>query len=188
VLPQEERWARIGPTKKSWLTHIPKAGLCLSAFVIITNRENEILVGLPRDHKAWPEAGGFPRRHARNLEKRGELLLPATHLLMEESPERAAVRIAQRWTGYPNAKPSFVMAQSHLRPSKLWNKGKKNTRLNHWDICFVYSMRVDQLPRKIRPWWTEMRFENPKKIQRTNLGRGHKDVLREAGFLISKKK
>lgn len=126
MLPQEERWARIGPTKKSWLTHIPKAGLCLSAFVVITNLENEILVGLPRDHKAWPDAGGLPRRHAKGLEKRKGFLLPATHLLMEESPDIASVRIAQKWTGYSNAKPSFVMVQSNLRPSTLWNKGRKN--------------------------------------------------------------
>jgi ADP-ribose pyrophosphatase YjhB (NUDIX family) len=182
MLPVNERWARIGPTNKAWMIHVPKAGLCLSAFVVITGPENCILIGLPKKHKAWPEQGGLPLMHAEELEREGMYLLPATHLMMEESPDKAAMRIAREWVGYAKAKPSFLMVQSHTRPSSLW-KGESIYRpgLNHWDICFVYSMRVDGLPPKVKPWWKEMKFVSPSEIK--ELGRGHLDILEESGFV-----
>jgi ADP-ribose pyrophosphatase YjhB (NUDIX family) len=184
MLPTTERWARIGPTRKSWLIHVPRAGLCLSAFVIVINYGNDILLGLPKEHEAWPKAGGLPKFHSKQLEVKGEFLLPATHLLMEESPDHAARRIAREWVGYKNAKPSFKEVQSHLRPSELWRTelGDKHG-VNHWDICFIYSMQVDDLPSRINPWWREMRFVSPSQISKLNIGRGHKDVLKEAGYI-----
>ncbi|MDG6934180.1 MAG: hypothetical protein JRN68_05740 [Nitrososphaerota archaeon] len=127
-------------------------------------------------------------RHAGELEKEGEYLLPATHLMMEESPDAAALRIARRWVGYPEAKPSFVMVQSHLRPSSLW-KGQTIYRQgsNHWDICFVYTMCEERLPSEIKPWWKEMKFVSPSEFTRLALGRGHRDILEEGGFLNRKR-
>ena len=94
-LPVAQRWARIGPRDPSWLIHIPQAGLCLSAFVVI-RKGNKILLGRPHAHNAWPENGGFPKRHAGEIERKGSWLLPATHLLMEEKPDHAAKRIANQ--------------------------------------------------------------------------------------------
>ncbi len=184
MLPIEERWARIGPTKESWLIHVPKAGLCLSAFVVVIDYNNKILLGQPKEHEAWPIAGGLPKFHSKQLEKEGVFILPATHLLMEESPDHAARRITRKWVGYTDAEPSFREVQSHLRPSALWKSylGEKRG-LNHWDICFVYSMQARELPSKIKPWWSEMRFVPSSQISKLNIGRGHKDVLKEAGFL-----
>src|SRR5579875_2273273 len=85
MLSLYQRWARIGPTNRSWLIHTPKAGLCLSTFVIVIDPENRILIGLPKKHGAWPEQGGLPLMHAAELEKEKKYLLPATHLMKEES-------------------------------------------------------------------------------------------------------
>jgi len=115
--PVTERWARIGPRDPSWLIHVPKAGLCLSAFVVI-RKGNEILLGHPHADNAWPEIGGFPKSHAGEIEKEGSWLLPATHLIMEEKPDHAAKRIANQWVKVRGT-PSFVTVQSHLSPSKL---------------------------------------------------------------------
>jgi ADP-ribose pyrophosphatase YjhB (NUDIX family) len=182
MLPVYQRWARIGPTNKSWLVHTPKAGLCLSAFVIVTDSENRILIGLPKKHKAWPEQGGLPLMHAAELEREKKYLLPATHLIMEENPKDAALRIARKWVGYRDANPSFMMIQSHVRPSSLW-KGESVyvPGTNHWDICFVYTMHANGLPSQIKPWWKEMKFILPSEIK--ELGRGHLDILEESGFL-----
>jgi ADP-ribose pyrophosphatase YjhB (NUDIX family) len=114
--PLTKRWAPIGPHDSSWMIHVPKAGLCLSAFVVI-RKANSILLGRPHAHTAWPEMGGFPMRHAAAIKKDGSWLLPATHLLMEEAPDHAARRIANQWAGV-RGRPKFVMVQSHLRPSK----------------------------------------------------------------------
>lgn len=180
--PVGQRWARIGPRTPSWLTHTPYAGLCLSTF-IVARRGSSILVGRPRAHDAWPEKGGFPKHHAAEIEKEGAWLLPATHLLMEEAPDKAARRIAHEWAGL-KGKPRFVMAQSHLRPHRPGNPGYRLSRgrFRHWDICFVYEMRAQWIPR-IRPWWVEMRFIPRTKLRKLKLARGHRDILKGAGYL-----
>lgn len=176
-IPAAERWARIGSRDPAWLRHVPKGGLCLSAFVVIRKR-GSILLGRPHASNAWPEKGGFPRRHAAELERDGSWLLPATHLLMEESPDRAARRIASQWAGVRGV-PKFVMVQSHLRPRQ---SRKLRTSSVHWDICFIYELKAVTNP-KPGPWWSEMEFWTPSEIRRMKLGRGHKDILRIARYV-----
>lgn len=169
--PLGKRWARIGPRDTSWLIHTPHAGLCLSAFVV-ARKGRSILLGRPRALDAWPKIGGFPKFRAAEIEREGAWVLPATHLLMEEPPDRAALRIAHQWAGL-NGTPRFMMVQSHIRPAR---KGQ------HWDICFVYDMSIKRLP-KVKPWWSEMRLHPIKNIRKMKIGRGHRDVLEEAGYL-----
>jgi len=180
--PVDVRWARVGPRNPSWMTHTPRAGLCLSVF-IVARKGDSILLGRPRAHDAWPEKGGFPKRNAAEIEKEGAWLLPATHLLMEESPDHAASRIAHEWVGL-KGKPRFVMVQSHVRPQRRGRPGYKRSgrQLQHWDICFVYGMSARQLP-KVRPWWSEMRYLPSTKIRKMKLARGHRDILEKAGYL-----
>ena len=101
---------------------------------------------------------------------------------MEESPDHAARRIAVEWAGFSrNVRPDFLMVQSHLRPSRKWKGQLKYTQnLNHWDICFVYDLRLERVPPKIKPWWAEMKFVSIYEISKLNVGRGHKDILEEA--------
>lgn len=179
--PLTSRWARIGPPDSSWMIHVPKAGLCLSAFVVI-RKGNSVLLGRPHAHDAWPELGGYPLRHAAAIEKEGSWLLPATHLVIEESPDRAAKRIANQWAGVKGT-PKFVMVQSHLRPSaRSKSKLKMGRKLNHWDICFVYELRARNNP-KHKPWWSELQFFQPRDIADMRLSRGHKDVLKAAKYV-----
>lgn len=177
-----KRWARIGPRNPAWMTHTPPAGLCISTFIVARKR-GSILLGRPREHDAWPEKGGYPKRPAAEIGKKGAWLLPATHLLMEESPDHAARRIAHEWAGLPGT-PRFIMAQSHVRPQTLVHPGHKRSGrpLRHWDICFVYELRARQLP-KTKPWWSEMRYLPPARIRKLKLARGHRDILEKAGYL-----
>lgn len=175
--PVEERWARLGPKNPRALVHTPKTGVCLSAFVI-AKRRNSILLCRPRAHEAWETKGGFPKHWAAELAKEGAWLLPATHLLMEESPDHAAHRITREWAGL-EGNPRFLMVQSHIRPGGFWNSRLKG---NHWDICFIYELTARTAP-KAKPWWTEARFVPIPTISRVNLGRSHLDILEEAGFV-----
>jgi len=177
TIPVSKRWARLGPDNPSRLIHSLETSMCLSTF-IVARRRDCILLGLPRGHDAWPEKGGYSKWQALELEKEGAWLLPATHLLMEESPDRAAKRIAHEWAGL-KGNPRFVMVQSHLRPLRLWNPKLKG---NHWDICFVYELHP-RGPIRLKPWWSEMRFVPLSEIRSMNLGRGHRDVLEEARYL-----
>jgi len=176
-LPVTKRWARLGRDNPSRLIHPVETGLCLSAF-LVAKHGNSILVGRPHVHDAWPEKGAYPKWQALELEKEETWLLPATHLLMEESPDHAARRIAHQWVGL-RGNPRFVMVQSHLRPLRLWNLKLKG---NHWDICFVYELHPKG-PIHHKPWWSEIRFVSPSEILKIKFGRGHRDILEEAGYL-----
>ena len=166
-----KRWARFGPDNPSKLTHIPKGGVCISAFVVV-KRGNLILLGLPRVHDAWPRKGGYAKWRLVEPEMRSAWLLPATHLQIGEHPDHAARRISHEWAGL-KGKPRFMMIQSHLR---------RRGRRNHWDLCIVYELRVRRLP-KCKPWWSKMQFADSAQIRRMKLGRGHKDVLKEGGYV-----
>lgn len=177
TLPVTKRWARLGPDNRRRLIHKLEASLCLSAFVI-AQRGEAILLGRPHAHEAWPKKGGYPKWQAAELEKEGAWLLPATHLMVEEPPDRAAKRIANEWAGLKGT-PKLVMVQSHLRPLRLWNRKLKG---NHWDICFVYELLPKSAP-QAKPWWAETRFVSPSETRKMNLGRGHRDILEEAGYV-----
>ena len=99
-------------------------------------------------------------------------MLPATHLLMEEPPDHAARRITHEWAGL-EGNPRFLTIQSHVR------RGRGG---NHWDLCFVYTLEANREPKR-RPWWSEMRFIPFREVGKMKLGRGHRDVLEEAGYL-----
>ena len=172
-----ERWARLGPNNPRTLVHVPEYGVCLSTFIIAKRRES-ILLLRPRANDAWETKGAFPKGRAAELAKEGAWLLPATHLLMGESPDRAARRIVREWAGL-RGKPRFLMVQSHTRPG-----GFLDQKLNgkHWDICFVYELTSASKP-KAKPWWSEGRFVPTARISRMNLGRGHVDILHEAGMV-----
>jgi ADP-ribose pyrophosphatase YjhB (NUDIX family) len=175
--PVTRRWARLGTRNSRTLRHPSDAGVCLSAF-IIAKRGSKILVGKVRGTKDWPETGGYPRQGAIELEREGAWLLPATHLMMEEHPDEAAKRITRRWTGLRGV-PKFVMVQSHTRPA---GSGRKGAKHNHWDLCFVYELKVLSTPRS-KPWWSELRFVSPSELRKLKLGRGHLDVLKEAEYV-----
>jgi ADP-ribose pyrophosphatase YjhB (NUDIX family) len=175
--PVTERWARLGKWNPSMLVHTSDAGVCLSAFVV-ARRGNSVLVCRPRGSDAWPKKGDYPKHLAVKLELEGAWLMPATHLLMEESPDNAAQRIAREWVGLVG-RPRFVMVQSHTRPHSLW---RRNAEGKHWDICFVYELAVRGIP-KTRPWWSEMRIVPFSQVRRMKMGRGHKDILKAAGYI-----
>lgn len=172
--PVATRWARLGPDNRSMLSHTPRGGVCISAFVI-ARMHNSILLGRPRNHSAWPTKGGLRKSRAAELEEERTWLLPATHLMMGESPDKAAKRIVREWAGLKGS-PKFVMVQSHVRPARLANP---RLRGKHWDICFVYRLNARSLPER-RPWWKELRFVPLSEIRRMKLGRGHRDILKDA--------
>jgi len=170
MVPVSKRWARLGRSDPSMLRHPSNAGVCLSVFVV-ARRGDSVLLCRPHANDAWPRKGGYPKHLAVQLEKEKAWLLPATHLLMEESPDNAAQRITREWAGL-EGNPHFVMIQSHLR---------RRRDGNHWDLCFVYEL-ISRRNLKRKPWWSEMRFIPFREVRKMKIGRGHKDILEEAKY------
>jgi hypothetical protein len=178
MIPVTARWARIGPANRKWLIHVPPGGLCLSAFVLIRNRKGEVLFGRPRVDRAWPDQGGVGMWRVREFVRSGEWELPATHLLMEEDPARAAQRIARSWGGLPKSTPTLVAVDSSRSPSGSWvGSGRNRRRVYHWMIGFVYELRTARKPRPFRGW-AETKFVPLNELGALTIGRGHRDFLR----------
>jgi len=178
-LPVTERWAQFGPRKKSWLINVPVGGVCLSTFIVAKSGD-AILLGLPRSGVEWAEQGGERLSGAEELERSNTWILPATHLLLGETPDDASIRIARDFTGLKGI-PEFAMIQSHTRPAKLWFKHVGNAV--HWDLCFVYKLKIRGVPKKLLPWWKEMRLFDRVELRTLKIGRGHRDILKEGGYL-----
>lgn len=179
VVPLRRRWARFGPSDARWFSHIPEDGVCLSTFLFVRDRHGGVLIGRPRPHLDWPEKGCMPLWRLRQVAGHGEWVLPASHLLMEEAPDRSARRIAREWAGLPRSRPTLVGVTSERMPTGRWRReGARRVRRNHWAVCFLYELRTQVAPRRARGW-AAIRFASPTELGRLRLGRGHSDLLRE---------
>jgi ADP-ribose pyrophosphatase YjhB (NUDIX family) len=171
------RWARFGPTDRKWLMHVPVAGVCLSAFVIVRNRKGDILLGRPRPHPAWAEKGCLPRFRVQELVQQKAWILPASHLMVEEAPEMAARRICRDWAGLRGADPKLIaIDSSRMATGRSTGSGRNRRPLNHWAVGFVYEVRTDHPPAPA-PWWSETKFIPRASLRTTRIGRAHRDII-----------
>ena len=160
------------------MMHTPPGGVCLSAFLVVRNARGDVLFGRPRRHKAWPEKGCVPYWRLGSFVKENSWILPASHLLMEEHPDRAAKRIARFWAHLPHAQPKLVTLDSSTMPTGRWTgRGTRRRRVNHWAIGYVYEVRSDAQPSPA-PWWKEMRFFPVSELRSLKIGRAHLDLLK----------
>ena len=179
--PVTVRWARFGPSNRQWFMHVPRGGVCLSAFLIVRNRQGDVLLGRPRHHAAWAEKGCLPAFRVREIVRRAEWILPASHLLVEESPSHAAKRISRDWAGLRGTNPRLIALDSSRVPSgQFTGSGPNRRRIYHWALGFVYEVRSNSPPTPA-PWWTEMKFVPMGKMSTTRVGRGHRDIIRYLG-------
>jgi 8-oxo-dGTP pyrophosphatase MutT (NUDIX family) len=177
MLPLAERYARFGPPYRRMYVHVPRGGVCLSAFVVVRGRQGGILFGRPRPSAIWPERGCLPLWRVHEIRKNGEWILPASHLLMGESPEAAAKRVARIWLGWPRAQPQLTAIDSGSFPTGEWaGSGKSRRKVYHWTLCFLYQIRSDRLPRP-SPVWEELQFFSKTEARKLHIGRLHRGLL-----------
>jgi ADP-ribose pyrophosphatase YjhB (NUDIX family) len=181
MLPVTERYARFGVPDPKLFIHVPRGGVCLSAFIVVRNQSGSVLFGRPRPNAAWQERGCLPPWRVREIIKNDEWILPASHLMMGEAPEAAAKRISRIWLGLPRAKPRFIGVDSSRFPTgEARGSGPTRGRVYHWTLCFLYELKVERPPGPL-PVWEEQRFVPKAQIRTLRIGRLHRDVLRAAG-------
>ena len=89
MLPVTSRWARFGPTNRKWFMHIPPGGVCLSAFLIVRNREGDVLPATPGEPMPpGRRRGACPHSGVRELEEGREWILPGESPAGGRTPER----------------------------------------------------------------------------------------------------
>ncbi len=164
----ERKFCRFGVADRPLtMREIPEGGICLSAFLVIseTRHEERVLMGHLNPAAPWDQIGALdPERAEAN---RNGWMLPASHLLIGEAPEAAAERILKEQLGLP----------TQLSGPRVFSEvyGAKN----HWDLEFVFLGNRDQAAQ--HPAWSELRFVDVNETPRDQIARYHEDILAHVG-------
>jgi len=150
------------------MSEIPEGGFCLSAFLVISNSRNpnEVLLGHINPSAAWEHIGALdPPRVELYKDK---WVLPASHLILGESPRGAAQRILAEQLELPDQKLEGPLIFSEVYGER-----------NHWDLEFVFNGKGG--PVKQTSAWRELRFLDARKLMKEDFGRLHEDILANVG-------
>lgn len=159
---------------------VPNDGMCLSVFLVVRDPSDggRVLLGKVDPSAPWWELGALgPDRIARLT---SFWMLPACQLMLFESPDDAARRVAREQLDLEVAEiPSpRVFSEASARPGT-------EGRDPHWDIHYVYELPWPTgRPVRASPW-KELGFLPAAKTARSAIGRGHGDVLELVGLTPS---
>jgi ADP-ribose pyrophosphatase YjhB (NUDIX family) len=107
-------------------------------------------------------------------------MLPSSHLMIGESPQEAAKRIAKEQLGLEAlnvvGEPRVVSEVSTPR----WFPDLPN----HWDIEFIFLGSLEKNEIGNSSAWNDLRFINPSTTKRSEIARSHEDILESAGFKV----
>jgi hypothetical protein len=158
-------------------SEVPADGLCLNAFLVVTERSHptRVLLGQVDPTGAWDQLGGLgPARVARLGEG---WMLPASHLLRYESPAEAARRVAVEQLELPE-----LPLEPPVVANEAWGRADSPAGEKHWDLHFIFrSSWAEESLGSPKPW-RQMRFVEPAEL-RTRIVRGHDDILGLVGLL-----
>jgi ADP-ribose pyrophosphatase YjhB (NUDIX family) len=175
------RFARFRPTegeaggRRVWA--VPRAGLCLSVFVLVGDPKNPNLVvlGRPSPSAPWAELGNLEPASLEALHE--HWVLPACHLIEFENPRAAAERIVREQLGLEHLELRGPEVYSEAYPSAASPENG-----NHWDLDFLFRADWPHGHELRSPAFKELRLIDSRTIGATNLGRGHGDILILSGY------
>lgn len=165
----ERKFCRFNPSDRPMqVREIPEGGICLSAFVVLnqTGRPDRVVMGRLDPVAAWDHIGALDPERAEANSK--GWMLPASHLILGESPEAAAERILKEQLGLPAQPLTGPLVFSEVYGAK-----------NHWDLEFVFLGERDQVGQ--HPAWTDLRFVDVNDTPRDEIARYHEDILAHIG-------
>ncbi len=156
---------------------IPEGGMCLSAFVVLTEtgNRNKVLLGHLNPEAMWDHMGALDPERV-EVHSRG-WMIPSSHLLLKEPPQEAARRILREQLeleGVPLAEPIVV--------SETYTPRRFPDLPSHWDLEFIFrgELSAEELPKAFA--WKELAFVDISHTRRSEIARSHEDVLESAGF------
>jgi ADP-ribose pyrophosphatase YjhB (NUDIX family) len=151
---------------------VPSDGMCLSAFLVLrsANEPAKVLLGKIEPTAAWRDLSALGPDRVDRL--RNLWMLPASQLLLLESPDDAARRIAREQLGIELRELPVprIFSETASRPGM-------EGRDPHWDILFVYELpwTADTPPTSAA--WSQLQMVDVSQTSRKEFGRGHSDVL-----------
>ena len=156
---------------------IPNGGMCLSAFLVISERgtPGRILLGHLDPAANWDHIGALDAERTQ-VHAKG-WMIPSCHLMLGESPQDAARRVAKEQLGLEDltfGEPTIV--------SDSYTPRRFPDLPSHWDLEFIFRV---ELPRENTPRasaWLELAFVDISATSRRAMARSHEDVLESVGL------
>jgi len=155
---------------------VPSAGMCLSAFLVLTSPEDpdSVLLGRIAPDPRWEHLGAMgPERVARFANR---WMLPSSQLLLFEAPVDAARRLGRELLG---------LELDHLADPQVFSEAYPRTGGAeddlHWDLHFVFR-RAGPIQPPRHPMWRELRYVRVDSVPRAGFARNQGDVLELVGL------
>ena len=171
------RFSKSRETAAFSITEIPAGGVCLSAFLIVTEAGHpaKLLMGHMNPEAPWDHLGALDPSRV-EVHSRG-WMLPSSHLIFQESPQDAARRIAREQLELPDlpfSEPKVV--------SEAYTPRRFPNAPTHWDIEFLFRSEIpgEDLPRPAA--WVQLAFVDLRRMAKSEIARSHEDVIESAGL------
>jgi hypothetical protein len=155
-------------------------GFCLSSFLLLSEegRPTTVLVGRINPDGPWDHLEGMD---AERIEAhRHGWHLPASHLLLRETPDASSRRILDEMLGggRPTLEPARVL-------SEVYTPRRFPETHNHWDISFLYRGTWHGPAPRVPSVWTELRFVDVTSARRSEFARSHEELLEQVGLPVA---
>src|SRR5579872_5626612 len=124
------------------LKEIPPGGICLSSFLIVRD-DGRVLMGMIDAGAPWDHLGALDSKRI-EMHSKG-WMLPSSHLIVHESPQRAAKRIAVEQLELPDLVITEPRVVSEVYPPRYFPDQSE-----HWDLEFISfaSSKAEKIPLK----------------------------------------
>jgi hypothetical protein len=162
-------------------SELPEGGLCLSAFLVITEpgRTDRVLMGHLNPAAPWDRLGAL--NAARVERHRHGWMLPSSHLMIHESPEAAAHRIATEQLELPGLKLDGPRVVSEVYVPQRYLPNEADW-VAHWDFEFIFrgELAATDVPKPAA--WTDLAFVDLRRTSTSDVARSHEDIIESAGL------
>jgi hypothetical protein len=154
-------------------------GFCLSTFLILSEEghPSTVLVGRMNPNAPWDNLEGLGAERVESL--RGGWVIPASHLLLRETPDGSARRILDEMLGglEPSLEPARVVSEVYTP------RGYPDTH-NHWDISFLYRGSLKGPAPSVPSVWNDLRYVDVRSVSRSDFARSHEELLERVGLAV----
>jgi len=159
------------------MPEVPEGGLCLSAFLILhePGHADRVLMGRLNPAAPWDHIGALDASRTA-VHSRG-WMLPSSHLILNESPEAAARRIAEE-----QLERSDLSFSEPKVVSEVYTPRRFPDTVRHWDLEFLFRGEWPGGAAPKAAAWTELRFIDLAATPRADIARSHEDILESAGL------
>ena len=171
------RFSRSATAQGLGMPEVPADGMCLSAFVVLSSAEHpsSVLLGKIEPSAPWDHLGALDTDRVQAWQYLW--MLPASHLLVFESPQEAAARVLReqlRIPSLPLMEPKVV--------SEVYAPVRFPNAKQHWDIEFIFRGKIPESSIGPLPNWKELEFVDTRSLDDKDMARSHIDILSYAGF------